>query len=260
MPLSHFFKWLRSTSSSKNSGSDTLPIEPLGPAIPVYPDDKLPDDYRGQVVFAFECGGKPYFRFKEGINMPIARFYSAYDVFTEAQYALSPDVLKGFIQNYQDIRSKINTTGNSQEKGRLFTELDVLVYKLNEQVNAVTGLLFQMKLATVTYFGLDEDPMFWDWHSAKIKMDDWSKSIDIPAFFLKINLASMLPSESELEANLQTYLKAEAIMQRTLIDQLLQPSLSETLKPEQKETLQFQRELLQILTDWSESQPSSITR
>jgi hypothetical protein len=232
-------------------------VQPL--AKPVYPDERLPDDYKGLVHHAFTSGGVDYFQFDALVNIPIQRFYTAYEVFKERELAVNPEILKGFISAYQELRAEITEATNTRKKGQLTNELDILVYKLSEQVNHSTGLLFEMKLATVRFFTLEEDPLFWDWNNANKKLQHWKTCSDLPSFFLRTVVDSSYPSLSELEKNLQVYLKGEILMQKTLLSQLLQIGKENNLEIAHRESLRLQAATLETMIDWLESPLISTT-
>jgi hypothetical protein len=244
---------------SKQPKESTLPETVEVATKPTYPDHRLPDDYKGLVHHAFTAGGVDYFQFDAMVNIPIQRFYTAYEVFKERELAVNPEILKGFIATFQDLRAKISGSSSAKEKGQLTTELDILVYKLSEQVNHSTGMLFELKLATIRFFTIDEDPLFWDWNTANKKLQHWKTCSDLPTFFLQTVVDSSYPSLSELEKNLHLYLKGEILMQKTLLSQLLRIGKEDNLEIGHRESLRLQEATLETMIDWLESQPISTT-
>ena len=131
-------------------------------------------------------------------------------------------------------------------------EVGVLNARLAERLELAISLQLSIKLATVKYFDENEDPFDYQHDYNLAKIEHWSKSLSIPAFFLGLPQNQFMTNGSELEQNLVTILKAETIMNLRELKHLTSLIPSDFTNKDLLNRLDLQEKQQQTMSDWSD--------
>lgn len=196
----------------------------------------------GDVEYAFTSGGVHFFRMVNPDNLPQKRYYKAQDYMHELSRGVDNEFL---LAHTKAVKAAVN-------KGDL-SAVAVLNNQMESRLEWITNINLLYKYATCIYFAENEDATKYDPKTAANHIELWQKESP-DAFFLKSQLAQLLPSSEFVRQSLNRYtelqLKQDEIHSQTLLNALLQ------LSPNGKEnemisTLQSRTESLRtILTHW----------
>lgn len=150
--------------------------------------------------FAFEVGGKKYYKYSNELNIPVERALSAMDIYAELENKISNDYLRTL---FGTITELCNT-------GKL-VQIANLVNFANERLNDITHLDLMYKLASVIYIEIGEDYKVYDMAFNEKKIAFWKQHRkEVDTFFLPMPIGQWLPYLQSLETTLKDYSQMQA--------------------------------------------------
>jgi hypothetical protein len=181
-------------------------------------------DLAPQVEFAFECGGKEFYRMAHEFRLPTGR-YKFLDAFLiEHELRMTPKMFHDYLDR---IENQINGRGGVIE----ISKIAVTVHNMRTHANLLFVPDTIKKLASVVYFDETEDLRDYDADYAKKKIALWETDEQY-AFFLKRPIVELLNLEGISVTSLQTYIQsAQGQIEELTLDQSKQ-SLENSLKTE----------------------------
>lgn len=157
-------------------------------------------DYKHLMEFAFELGGKKYYRFKQEESMPQMRALALIDIASEMDMRVSKDWLKLYIE----------ACNNALNQGKL-QEIAVLTKNLENRLGWITDIALVYRFASVIFIEENENPETYDLKIAEKKIEFWqANEKDIESFFLKIRISELVPYLDTLHGNTQAYSLAQS--------------------------------------------------
>lgn len=158
---------------------------------------------KDRIQFAFSSGGKNYFCFSNDINIPYERMYAAIDIYRELDYGVNPTILKAHSEAIE-----VLLTNPKLKPEKKLLEVGVLNARLAERLELAISLQLSIKLATVKYFDENEDPFDYQHDYNLAKIEHWSKSLSIPAFFFGSATKSIHDQWERIRAEFSDHFKS----------------------------------------------------
>ena len=164
------------------------------------------------VEYAFEVAGVKYFTMSDIANIPYERGLMALAIYEEHRMkcdreyllehcAVMSDILRD--KNAIDI-FKINML-NDQLKERLEMNIDV-------------DILY--KLASVSFFDKNENPVLYDPEYNRKKIEFWKKHKGVADFFLQQSIRNFLPFLTQFDPYLESYLTLSQELNKIHLDRM----------------------------------------
>jgi hypothetical protein len=213
-----------------------------------------PKERHDQIEYAFTSGGRHFFKFSADVNIPFQRAVAARDILTENLWQISPDTLRGWNASLVAI-----LTDPKKQPDRKLYEIGILAARLEESVNLSFSLERTLKLASVLYFDEQENPLDYQYPYNQDKIKFWMKHNDVDGFFLNLPDNYYLPSLTELQMSLATYLQAETKQKINSLKHFISSLQSSNTNADLKKQLILQGEMLEHILDWSKGQFTNIT-
>lgn len=149
--------------------------------------------------FAFVSGGKRYYKAKSDLDLPVKRAYAARTTYSEMEYNMSREYLEAFVVA---MKKSINKAD--------FVDAGKLLYVFESRLEHISDFLLMFKLASVIYVEEHESPFDYNYEYNYQKIEEWLKSDDVHAFFLREPIKSFLPSFESIGVNFLNYLKMQS--------------------------------------------------
>lgn len=159
--------------------------------------------------FAFECGGKKYYRFTDINTMPALRALHAMTIFQEMQMGISKEYLTKHVQKTKEILSdpkKIN-----------INELVKVNHWLDERLKFIISKDIIYNIASVSIIEEGEIMGNYDEVFNKRKIENW-KANGKEGFFLNKNLRDLVPFLRKYGDYSLTYLDMVDKVEQSLSD------------------------------------------
>jgi hypothetical protein len=135
------------------------------------------------IAYAFTWDGEDYYCFENPFNMPWQRAYVAMAYYEELNMRITKDFLL-------EILFVMKEEINKPKPG--ITEVVKYINLLEERTKYVVEPETLLKLASVYYFTLDENPFFYDLIFNQKKIANWRKARTLD-FFLQLPLRELAP-------------------------------------------------------------------
>lgn len=200
-----------------------------------------------KIEFAFRSGDKNYFCWNQDIMISWERAEAAKMIYRELDYQMNPAMLD---QHWQAIEDLLTNPKLTVEKKML--QIGVLNESMKQAQRLSIRMDTQIKLATVKYFDEHEDPFGYDFKYNVEKIKFWASNSDVASFFLQLPQNQYLPSSKELQQNLQTSLKAVAVLNLKTMELHSTLMNSQNLSPDIKKDLDLQMESMSVMSNWSD--------
>lgn len=164
-------------------------------------EPKWPKDFQYPIEFAFAWEGVNYYAYTNAMNVPYQRAFVALDYIEEFNMRVTREYLETFTAAIKSefAQNPINVT-----------EVVRLINNLEERLGWVVAIDTVYKLASVTFFTEEENPMNYDLMYNKKKIDAWKKS-DSLGFFLAMPLEQLTIFSKFSTEELQDYLRGQAV-------------------------------------------------
>lgn len=172
------------------------------------------------IIYAFTIGTKHYFRFDDHLNIPYQRGLTSLLFYKEVELNIDSELLKAHFEAVDNIL--------------MSTKINVFeIKRLNDLLMQRTKLPkdpeLMYKLASVVFFGADENPEVYEFEHGKKKILFWKKNTSLDAFFLSMPLVELIPYLKYAGENLQAFSRLISDVSQTHTDKVLQ-HLSESQK------------------------------
>lgn len=172
------------------------------------------------INYAFSIGAKHYFRYDDHLNLPYQRALCSLVFYKEIELNIDHTFLTAHVEAINNIL--------------LSTKIDI--YKIKE----LNDLLMQRmklpkdpdlmyKLASVVFFGAEENPEVYEFEFGKKKIEFWKKNASVTDFFLSMPLQELIPYIKHAGENLEAYSRLLEKTKSRHSDKVLQ-ALSEEQK------------------------------
>lgn len=162
--------------------------------------------------FAFNCGGKTFYKWKVTENMPILRLMMAKDYLDMLEIGAERQDVIAYLQTVQEA-----IKGDKIDKYKLAIVTEQLTQRLQMATN--TEILY--KLAGVYFVEANEKMESTTIDEVEEKAEFFKASMPIDRFFLASRLRDFLPHGNTSELNLQAFSKAESIERKERLTSLL---------------------------------------
>lgn len=173
--------------------------------------------------FAFECGGKRYFKFVDKNNMPALRGLEAMTFYQEMQNGVTNSYLKHHMTRMDEILSN--------PKSINIGEIIKLQYWLGERLKFTISKDIIYNIASVAFIEEGENPSTYDHAFNKKKIDNW-KINAADGFFLQQSLRDLIPFLQLSGAASPMYLETVEKLERMISDLAQLKAYGEELKTE----------------------------
>lgn len=162
--------------------------------------------------FAFNCGGRPFYKWPTVESMPVLRLMMAKDYLD----ALHIGAEKG------DIIAYINTVAEAMNANTVNrANIAVISSQLEQRLKMVTNTEILYKLAAVYYVEAGEKKEVITIEEVEEKADFFKASMPIDDFFLTTRLVDFLPAGSISSLNLKAFSRAEQIERKERLTSLM---------------------------------------
>jgi hypothetical protein len=196
------------------------------------------------ITYAFTWEGEDYYCFENPFNMPWQRAYVAMAYYEELNMRITKDFLL-------EILFVMKEEINKPKPG--ITEVVKYINLLEERTRYVVEPETLLKLASVYYFTLDENPFFYDLIFNQKKIANWRKARTLD-FFLQLPLQELAPLSTLQRETLQTYLTGQIAKSIKTIEEMLEALSRENCSESKLKELQSQKNnLIELLSSVSES-------
>jgi hypothetical protein len=196
------------------------------------------------ITYAFTWDGEDYYCFENPFNMPWQRAYVAMAYYEELNMRITKDFLL-------EILFVMKEEINKPKPG--ITEVVKYINLLEERTKYVVEPETLLKLASVYYFTLDENPFFYDLIFNQKKIANWRKARTLD-FFLQMPLQELAPLLTLPPETLQTYLVGQIAKSIKTIEEMLEVLSRENCNESKLKELQSQKNsLIELLSSVSES-------
>lgn len=148
-------------------------------------------------MFAFECGGRRYYRFRSEDFIPVGRLLAIQDVYAELEAGVDRQYL---IKLFETVEQLL-------DKGKL-VQASQLLMLARERLQDITHVMLLYKLAAIFYVEEGEPLSRFSHEEAERKIAHWIAH-GCHDFFLKKPIADLLPSFESLGMSLTTYMSAQ---------------------------------------------------
>lgn len=175
------------------------------------------------LVFAFECGGKNYYKYADINTMPALRALQTMTFFHELQMGVSKEYLTKHMAKMKELLSN--------PKAININELIKVNYWLEERLKFVISKDIIYNVASVSFIEDGEDPTNYDELTNKRKIENWKQN-KADGFFLDKNLTELVPFLHKYGSYSPTYLAAVEKIEAALSDLELLNKYVEELKIE----------------------------
>lgn len=209
------------------------------------PRNPFPDS-KQVIEFAFECGGKKYYRHVDEMNLPYRRALKALTIYKELDMKCDRHYLDQHIAAMDSILEANRFNVDSLLK------IKTLTAQLRERVQWIIVPDHVYKLASVRYFDETENPNDYDWKYAAQKIEHWKKHDTVSDFFLREPISSLIPFLKDAPIDFQSY--SQQVDELTLVHL---DAISAMLPPELRTALSGYTETLFSEEIQLESQPST---
>lgn len=173
--------------------------------------------------FAFECGGKRYFKFVDKNNMPALRGLEAMTFYQEMQNGVTNSYLKHHMNRMDEVLSN--------PKSINIGEIIKLQYWLGERLKFTISKDIIYNIASVAFIEEGENPSTYDHAFNKKKIDNW-KINGADGFFLQQSLRDLIPFLQLSGAASPMYLETVEKLERMISDLAQLKAYGEELKTE----------------------------
>ena len=187
------------------------------------------------IEFAFTFNGTDYYQMSDYINIPCERAFTAMSYYEEFKMKCDKTFLLGHTEAVE----------NACNAGKL-NEVVRLTQDIRQRLNFISDPDLLLKLASVVFFDIKEDPTVYDFGYNEKKINNWKKH-KLNSFFQALPLANLIPSLDFSKIDLEMFTKMNnEVRQITIhhlervISNLSQEAQSEDLKKDlllQKENL-----------------------
>ena len=187
------------------------------------------------IEYAFTFDGVDYYQMSDYINIPCERAFTAMAYYEEFKMKCDKNFL---IAHTEAIENACNN-------GKL-NEVVRLTQDIRQRLSFISDPDLLLKLASVVFFDIKEDPTIYDFGYNEKKINNWKKH-KLKSFFQALPLSNLIPSLDFSKIDLETFTKMnQEVRQITIhhidriISNLSQGELSEGLRND----LQLQKESL----------------
>lgn len=168
-------------------------------------------DLAGQVEFAFECGGKKFYRMSNEYRLPTGRYKWLAAALEEVELRMNLKTLEAYLD---EMEKNLNGKKGDINLGKVWQ----IIYAMRTR----TKLAFEpdtiKRLASVVYFDASEDLRDWDKKYAEEKIALWDKH-ESYAFFLTSPIEELLNLRGISVESLKNYIShTEAIIKELTLD------------------------------------------
>lgn len=177
------------------------------------------------INYAFSIGVKHYFRFDDHLNLPYERALCSLVFYKEIELNIDSELLKAHVE-------AINNILMSQK---------IDIYKIKELNDLMMQRLrlpkdpeLMYKLASVVFFGADENPEVYEYEHGKRKIAFWKKNTSVGDFFLSMPLQELIPYLKHAGENLEAFSRLIKDVDQKHLNKVL-PALSEEQKMKLKD-------------------------
>ena len=196
------------------------------------------------ITYSFTWNGEDYYCFENPFTMPWQRAYVAMAYYEELNMRITKDFLL-------EILFVMKEEINKPKPG--LTEVVKYINLLEERTRYVVEPETLLKLASVYYFTLDENPFFYDLIFNQKKIASWRKARTLD-FFLQLPLQELAPLLTLPRETLQTYLVGQIAKSIRTIEEMLEVLSRENCNELRLKELQSQKNnLIELLSSVSES-------
>ena len=161
------------------------------------------------LFFAFECGGKKYYKYADINTMPALRALQSMTFFHELQMGVSKDYLTKHTQKMKELLSN--------PKAVNLNEIIKVNYWLEERLKFVISKDIIYNIASVSFIEEGEDPTTYDDLTNHRKIENWKQNMR-NGFFLDKNLIELVPFLKKYGSYSPTYLEAVDKIEAALLD------------------------------------------
>ncbi len=186
----------------------------------------------GNIVVAFNCGGKTYYTFEDESKMPVTRWFEVLDLLEMLDNRMSRERLQAHCEYISDMLNKgaINKVVLANEA-------------IKENLLKCVSPAVILRLASIMYFDSTESLYATDPAYNEKKIAYWVKAGGVD-FFLQLPIRKYLPSNLQSEADLEVYLKLATAETKLSLLTVLQICKSDGLPKETLASLQWEVETL----------------
>lgn len=158
-------------------------------------------DIAHMIEFAFEAGGKQYYRFKEEFRIPAGRYKYIYAYLRENDLRMSMENLREYVDAFKKVLS-----GGGKKNTISLEDLWKLVLNLESRINLGLDPEGIERLASVVYFDDTEDLSTFDKRHGADKIANWKQN-NVTDFFLTKPIGDLLNLSDISLTSLQDYIK-----------------------------------------------------
>lgn len=187
------------------------------------------------IEYAFTFDGVDYYQMSDYINIPCERAFTAMAYYEEFKMKCDKNFL---IAHTEAIENACNN-------GKL-NEVVRLTQDIRQRLSFISDPDLLLKLASVVYFDIKEDPTVYDFGYNEKKIAHWKKH-HLKSFFLALPLQSLIPSLDFSKIDLEIFTKMnQEVRQITIhhIDRIISNLSQEESNEGLKKELQLQKESL----------------
>jgi len=184
--LYHYFSGKASLQTSPEKKEDGSQMK----------SDELTPPAKG-CVFAFEAGGRAYWKFADDLQLPFERAMAVMDWTREYDMRIDREYLRVIFE----------TILACVDNGKI-SDIARLVGEASKRLENITHLGLMYKIASALYFETNEDPCKFSLEEAMHKIAFWKEhQKDIDAFFLQMPIGECVPYLHTLGETLESYSK-----------------------------------------------------
>lgn len=165
-------------------------------------------EIKDTVEYAFSCGGKDYFRFKDEREIPAGRYVHVDAFLKEHEIRMSIPTLQAYIQA---MKEALTVKGGEIDIQKAI----IVLWKMETRTNLAFSVDTIKRLASVIFFDETENLSLYDSDYGQKKITLWELHKNI-AFFLQTPIKELLGLQNITETSLQNFIQNQTEILKAL--------------------------------------------